>query len=56
MRNLRIAVAITITAVWVVVYASTVLFGGDSRYLPEVTGVMLIVAGWLFGADVFKRR
>jgi hypothetical protein len=48
LNALRIVVAVLVTAVWVAVYAASIVRPGFSAP-PEVSGVMLAVVTYLFG-------
>ena len=58
MTALRIGVAIAVTAVWVIVYIAPYLKADAPAAPPEVSGVMLLIVGYLVssaGRDVFKK-
>jgi hypothetical protein len=46
----RTAIAWVITLVWAVSYTTAVFT--HNPVPPEITPVMLVVAGWLFGKDI----
>lgn len=54
MSWLRIAVALIVTMIWAAGYIAAIV---DRTFSPpaEVSGVMLGVVTWLFGAEVKKR-
>lgn len=54
MSWLRIAVAVIVTIIWAAGYIMAII---DRTFSPpaEVSGVMLGVVTWLFGAEVKKR-
>ena len=58
MNALRIGVAVVVTLVWAIVYISPYFSRNAPAAPPEVSGIMLLVVGYLLssaGRDVIKK-
>lgn len=53
MNKLRVTVAIIVTLIWAAGY-TVAIFDRTFSPAPELSGVMLAVVTWLFGAEVRK--
>lgn len=54
MPALRIVIAVVITMIWAAVYTADVV-SSTFAAPPEVSGPMLAVVTWLFGAEIRKQ-